>query len=74
MWDKVRKSTELPVHPHMLRHTYATSLYRAGVPLRAAQKLLGHSSIQMTANIYTHLEDEDSMAAAGKLDAYLMGV
>lgn len=71
MWAKAARSSEIHIHPHMLRHTYATNLYRAGVPLRAAQKLLGHSSIQMTANIYTHLEDEDAMAVGGQIDAYL---
>ena len=58
------------VHPHMLRHTYATTLYHAGIDLRTAQRLLGHSSIQMTANIYTHLEAQDSLAAALKLNNY----
>lgn len=55
----------------MLRHTYATTLYHAGIDLRTAQRLLGHSSIQMTANIYTHLEAQDSLAAALKLNNYL---
>ncbi len=62
----------VPFHitAHMLRHTYATSLYRAGVDLRTAQKLLGHSSIQMTADIYTHLEQEDAMKEAERLNDY----
>ena len=55
----------------MLRHTYATTLYRAGVDLRTAQKLMGHSSIQVTADIYTHLEQEDSLHVADKLNEYL---
>lgn len=59
------------IHPHMLRHTYATMLYHADVDLRTAQRLLGHSSIQMTANIYTHLEAQDSLSAAVKLNDYL---
>lgn len=71
MWEEyVQRCFPLPLRPHMLRHTYATTLYRAGVDLRTAQKLLGHSSIQMTANIYTHLEAEDSMQAVGRLNQY----
>ena len=61
-----------PVHPHMLRHTYATMLYRAGVPLRPAQHLMGHSSITMTAQIYTHLEAEDGLQVVGKLNGYIL--
>ena len=74
MWNlHVRRVVPFPVHAHMLRHTYATTLYRAGVDLRTAQKLLGHSSIQMTADIYTHLEAEDSMAVSEQLNSYLNG-
>lgn len=61
------------IYPHMLRHTYATTLYRAGIDLRTAQQLLGHSSIQMTAEIYTHLEAEDGIAVTVRLEDYLSG-
>ena len=72
LWSShIQSVVPFHVHPHMLRHTYATTLYRAGVDLRTAQKLLGHSSIQMTADIYTHLEAEDAMAVSDKLDEYL---
>lgn len=70
MWEKIEKSVDFHIHPHMLRHTYATSLYHAGVDLRTAQYLLGHSSVQMTAEIYTHLEQEDGMGASGKIEEY----
>lgn len=71
MWNSyVATNVPFPLHPHMLRHTYATTLYRAGVDLRTAQKLMGHSSIQMTADIYTHLEQEDSIRVAEKLNDY----
>ena len=40
---------------HMLRHTYASMLYDAGVDIKSAQKYLGHSDIKTTLEIYTHL-------------------
>lgn len=71
MWTTyVEPHFPLPIHAHMLRHTYATNLYRAGVDLRTAQQLLGHASIQMTANIYTHLEAADSLQVVDRLDNY----
>ena len=44
--------------PYCLRHTYATDLQSAGVPLNIAKDLLCHQSIAMTSHIYTHLSDE----------------
>lgn len=45
--------------PYCLRHEYCTELARRGIDIRIAQKLMGHSDIKLTANIYTNLNSDD---------------
>lgn len=55
---------------HVFRHNYATMLFYAGIDIKEAQYLLGHSDVKLTLNIYTHLE-KDKMNTANKLDNFL---
>ena len=50
--------------PYNLRHTYCTDLQKAGVDIRTAQYLMGHSDISLTANIYTHADNSTILEAA----------
>ncbi len=51
----VRQGLDRHVHPHMLRHSFASHVLQSSQDLRAVQEMLGHASIRST-QVYTHLD------------------
>jgi len=58
---------------HDLRHSAATVLIAAGVPLKVVSELLGHSSVAITADIYAHVLPEMQQEVVRKMDDFYGG-
>lgn len=56
-WAVKRASLDIHIHPHLLRHAFGVHMTEKGVPLRALQDIMGHSSSQVT-ELYTRLAAE----------------
>lgn len=61
------------VHPHTFRHSYATHLLEAGVPIRHVQQCLGHRSL-VTTMIYLHVTEHGHEQSRQKLNQLMRGV
>jgi len=59
----VRASIDKRVHPHGLRHTFAVELEQDGTPVTVISKLLGHSSVAVTARYLDHLTNAQAGSA-----------
>ncbi len=60
---------EIPhFYPHAFRHTFATRCFEAGIEAKVVQEYLGHSSIAITLDLYTHITNDKAKTEMNKLE------
>lgn len=69
-WDTYCRKYNVEMTAHMLRHGYATMLFEAGIDVKDAQELMGHTDINLTRQIYTHVRAKRKEETAQKLNAF----
>ncbi len=73
-WEEYCKAIGHDLTAHQLRHGFATILYEAGIEDKDAQELMGHSSIAVTRDVYTHIRQSRRDKTAEKLNAFVSSV
>jgi integrase len=72
--EKIIKKTGLPrISPHELRHTYATRALENGMDVKILSKMLGHSRVETTMNLYMHPSTDQLKAAQTALSDRMFG-
>lgn len=73
-WQEILDLAGVPrMGTHGGRHTTATLMLEAGVSMRVVQEVLGHSSYQLTADVYSHVGEQMKRGAADSIGAALWG-
>lgn len=67
----IKKNNLKRITPHGFRHTHASLLYDAGVPVKVAQERLGHAKMSITMDLYTHLSKTQKSSSIEKLFDYI---
>ena len=73
-WAKYCKEIGITFNAHQLRHLYAKLIYKAGIDVKTAQRLLRHADFKTTMNIYTEFSNEMTDKSISKLNDYLKTV
>lgn len=69
-WEKYQKTYNLTVTAHQLRHAFATMCFEAELDVKDTQMLMGHSDIELTKRIYTHIREERMSKSIEKLNNF----
>ena len=68
---RIRKRAKVSVSLHGLRHSQATLLINAGIPVKVVSERLGHSTVQITQDIYTHVMPHMQQQAVSVIEEML---
>jgi len=71
--ERLKAAGIRPMRLHDLRHTYGSLLMSQGVPLKMISELMGHASIEVTADIYLHTLDVQVRDTARSVERALVG-
>ena len=72
MWRRIKKTIDVHgMTPYVGRHTYATNMNRAGVPLKTAMAMMGHKDERMLLRTYTHVDNKDLTNAGDTVTKYV---
>ena len=69
-WKKYCERYNLHITAHQLRHGFATMLFEANVDIKDTQVLMGHSDINLTRSVYTHIRDVRKEETAKKINSF----
>jgi integrase len=59
--------------PHWMRHSHATALLLAAVPVHVVSRRLGHAGVQTTLNLYAHVTEDADMRAVAEWKTFTAG-
>ena len=72
MWNRIKKIINLHgMTPYVGRHTYATNMNRAGIPIRTAMAMMGHKDERMLLRTYTHVDNKDLTNAGSIMSQFV---
>lgn len=72
LWRNYAKKTGITCTAHQLRHSYATMLFEFDISVKDTQSILGHSTVAMTQDIYTHIRNSRKEKIAQLIDQKLL--
>lgn len=66
-FQRLREDEMYRFSGHTLRHTFATRCFEAGIQPKTVQKYLGHATLQMTMDLYTHVSEDVQLRGIEKI-------